>query len=316
MSVADNAIHVGVESTFNTAVATTRSYDATSDEANYEIKEIKRPVMRKGQVAGPASMVKWYPRGTGLKLNKAVSTSGDGILFDSIFSNSSIVTTVQTHESGGSASPTSLTWQVARSGTDNVVVNTHAGSVATNFELTHSPSDELLLSVDYYSAGAIDRVTAEGTPAYVDASTFVWTDMTVFTIDGLTFCPMDFKFNADLGLNWEDVFLCTTANQPRPVKTGMLEGGYTIKVPVDSNTETLLDSALADDEMEVVTTWDKGGGGATLTLTSQVKLMPVAGKANIDTLSEVELQLVLVDDPTATKEAVSLVYDTKVDTSF
>lgn len=316
-ATSDNALHIGEETTYNTAVTPSRSYPISADTWQLELSELAYEEMKAGQVAGAAESTEYYERGGVGSIPKPVRSLGDGLLWKAAVGTSSITGTVQTHSTDVNPSSTSLTVQTAKGicGTDPQVY-TYSGSVITEWSLEHSPGDVLKADYQFYWKGPLDSTTAEATAAYPSGGrTFRWNELDI-SLGGFTLAATAFDLTVNNALNTDQDYLATT--QPRACRTGKLEATGSLEVPINANTKSLIDDALKNAAEPLVLTWQKADGDQELFKVEipSVRIKPQLGEMSLDDMTKVKLEFMVVDDTAGTNPAIKITYDTKSDTAF
>lgn len=313
-ATSDNAVHIGKESTFNTAVTTTRSYPISADTYQLELSELSYDEMIAGQVAGNPSNMEYYLRGGVGSMPKTARTSGDGLLWEAALGSSSITGTVQTHTTDADPSSTSLTIQAVKSGFDGTPqVYTFTGGVVTEWSLEHSAGDTLKTDFQFFWQDFV-TTTAAGTAAYPTGKSWLWKECDI-KLGGYTFVSNSFNFSCNNGLNTDEDFLATT--QPKAVRKGKIEASGSIEMPANADTKALIAESLdnpLDDSL--VVTWQKADGNQELLKLEcpVVRIKPVLPEMSIDDLTKVTFEF-MVADP-ASDPAITITYDTKSDTAY
>lgn len=316
-ATSDNGVQVGVESTYNTPVAASRSFPVTADTWQLELSELTYDEMISGQVAGAASSLEWYERGGVGSIPKPVRTSGDGILWQAAVGTSSISGTNQTHQTDTSESSSSLTVKAVKSGFDGTAqVHTFSGAVITEWSLEHSPGDVLKSDFQFYWKGPLDTSTAANPDNYPTGKTFRWNELEI-DLGGYILAATGFSLTVNNNLNVDQDFLATS--QPRPCRTGKLQATGTIDVPINNDTKALVARALNNETETLGLTWTKSSSPNEVFSVScpAVRVKPMLGEMALDDLTTVSLEFTVVDDDSPSPSpAITVGYDTKTDTAF
>lgn len=263
MGVMDIALHVGVESTYGTPVAPTRSFEAKADawKANYQ--RIDSVGMRAGYQALRSDRRVVVNMGGAGSLEVDVLNKGMGLLFQGLLGGAVAPTQqastsayLQTYTSTSDGPNKSYTIQQVRpkvtSGSEEF---THHGCVATAWSLSQNVDGLLVLNISY-DFEDVDTTTAAGTPTYPAATTpFHWAQCSA-TIDGDAVSLRDFTFQADLGFKVDRRYLRGSSLKKQPVRAAV--PGYSGTINVDFEDLTRYEEYVAGTVTPLVVTWTGG----------------------------------------------------------
>lgn len=244
MSILDAAwLYGSPESTYGTAVALTRGFEAKTDGFKRKQDYLESVGMRAGLQAARSDRrtainmgaegsveVDFLPKGMGLLLRDMFGAGSgptlvSGITFDQIH---------QTTKDGPSASATA---QLLRPFVDgSTQAFTYTGCVCTGWELTGETDQYLKIKADY-DARNEDTGVAAGTPVYPAAPNppFDWTMVSTSTIGATAIDFSKLSLKADYKMNTDRRFMKSGAanaqkKQPRlgglPEYTGTLEAEF------------------------------------------------------------------------------------------
>ena len=259
MAIHDAAYHIGLESTWDTAVVATRSYEVETLKPDVETQMLKRSGMRKAAQA--ARHAKTLVVGNAHTISMDMQNVGMGLLLQGLVGASTGPTQVaataaytQLHE-WTSAGPTkSFTAQQAiQYPLTGGSVFTHSGCVSSAWRLTQSADALLRLEVDMIGATST-TVTSEATAAYAAApGCFSWADAVV-TIDSSTFSDVrDFDFSVDTAVKSDRYRLRGSALREQPVHTGYPT--VTGTVNADFTAATFYDDFVAGNSIPFGIKW-------------------------------------------------------------
>jgi len=259
MALHDAAYHIGVETTYDTAVTPTRSYEVKTLQPEIETQILHRVGHRKGAQA--KRHAKTIVTGSKHSVTMDVIDKGMGLLLQGLVGSTTGPTQVATttaytqqHDwtTGGPAK--SLTAQQAiQYPTTGGGVWTLSGNKASGFKLSQSADGLLELTVDFVG-GSATTATAEATAAYTAAAgVFSWAD-TVVTINSVAFDDVrDFEFALDAGLKTDRHRL-----RANPIRKESAHAGYaspTGTIGIDWTAATFYDLFIAGTEVPLNVKW-------------------------------------------------------------
>ena len=317
-NILDQAIHVGVESTYGTAeTGTVRSFEGKADSFKREAEFIDSVGFRSGLKTLIGDRRVQVNKGGVASLEMDVLNKGFGLLLQTLGSTTGptqvlATTAYDTTVVAASDEPgTSYTIQVVRvdtGGTERVF--THEGCVATGFKLSGEVGGLAMVSFDY-DWEDVTTATAEATPTYV-ASTepFPWDRCTV-QIDDTTIDATSFEFNGDLAMKVDRHYLKGSALKSEPLRAGVPQ--YTGSISAHLEDLTLYNLFENGTEGKVYIKWegttDQIESGYTyereLTIPA-VRFEGSSPEASLSDLTTIDLPFRVVDD--LSNEPWTLVY--------
>lgn len=229
MSVLDSALNVGIESTYGTPVATTRSFEAETDVFKRNMMPLVHRGFRAGQHADLSTRQKMINGGGATTVRVPLLTTGMGMLLRGLFGTVAIAqqgaTTAwsQTYAFDDEEPAASWTMQMVRALVDSTSTQafTHHGCVATGWTFNQEKEalPNLEITVDFED---VDTTTAAGTPTYPTADMFAW-DQCAVTIGGVAIEPHSFSLTCDLKVDTSRRHLRGSPLKKRPRRNGIPE---------------------------------------------------------------------------------------------
>lgn len=311
MSVSTNAVHVGVESTYGTAVTPTRSYRATADSWEAVPENISVDEMVAGNQTKDSKSMLQVPNGGTGQIPLVVRDTGLGLLLKSAVGTSTIAAPLQTHSTSTAPASDPLTVQIVRAGFGtSSKVFTHSGCSITKWSLEHSSKDVLKGTFDFHWA-SVDTATAAATPAYSDGDMFHWR-MALVELGGNEVCAEDFKLEVDNKLDVDIEFL--KATKVAPTRTANLEASGSLGLVLDDEAMTQYANFLNDTETDLSVTWTNTANSSSIkVILPKIKVTKVTPQSNVTDKSMAPFEYMVVNHPT--EPAVKVEYST-ADTAY
>lgn len=229
MSILDSALHVGLESTYGTPVALTRSFEAEGDGLKRDMMPLVHRGFRAGQHADLSTRTRMINGGGAGNVKVPLLTNGMGMLLRGLFGTVAIAQQgatpawLQTYAFDDEEPAASWTMQMVRAIVDLTTTQqfTHHGCVATGWTLNQEKEalPNLDIQIDFED---VDTTTAAGTPTYPTAEMFAW-DQCAVTIGGVAVEPHSLTLTCDLKLATDRRHLRGSALKKRPRRNGMPE---------------------------------------------------------------------------------------------
>ena len=225
-SILDQHVSIGVESTYGTAVAPTRAYEARSDDWQREVEFVESGGFRADRQTVRSDRHRTVSLGATGSIETTVFDRGMGLLLQHVLgttvspaqqgATAAYLTTFSSDDTGPQKSYTVV---VARDDFGTLQTFQYSGCVATGFSLEASIGDPLMLTVNYDAAA--ETVRSAVTPVYAAASVpFVWEDCTL-TVAGAEARYQSFSLDADLAMRTDLRYLKGAATKAQPVRSGV-----------------------------------------------------------------------------------------------
>jgi len=265
-TVLDQSFQLGVESTYGTAVAMSRAYEAQGDGFKLEQEDLPSIGMRPGMQGEFSDRQKTITMGAGGTLDFDVLNEGFGLLLQAMFGTSTGPTQQaataaykSTHTTATDDPDTSYTTQIQRVDIGGTLRSfTQPGSVITGWRLSHTVPGLLVASIDFDAQTQVTSEAAGSAVTPTGATTYDWTQCAV-TIDSgggaAAYCVESVELTADLSMKTDRRLMCAASGglkeQPKrngvPSFTGVLNGEF----------EDLTEYALftAGTICDIVITW-------------------------------------------------------------
>jgi hypothetical protein len=311
VSVLDAIVSVGVESTYGTPVAPTRSFEAQADPINTRKEMLTSVGIRSGMEATLSGRARMINMGGDGSLEFDVLTKGAGMILKGLLGGSAgptqqaaTIAYLQTYTSVPDGPTQSWTIQVVRPyvATDTVQQFTAHGCMATGWTLSQSNDGFAKLSVDF-DAEDVDISTAAAAATYpASAVPFDWTQCAV-SIGGSAFEPVtSFEVTADLAMKTDRRYLRNSALKKQPVRQAV--PAYSGSLQADWDTITRYNEFVAGTVVtNLIVTWTGALIASTYYDTLKVIIPAVMWtgedpKASITEVSTQALPFVALDDLT------------------
>lgn len=230
MSILDQALHVGLETTYGTPVTTTRSFEAETDAFKRDMMPLVHRGFRAGQHTDIVGRTKMINGGGATTVRVPLLTAGMGLLLKGLFGTVAGPTVqgataayLQTYAFDDEEPAASWTMQMVRALVDSTSTQafTHHGCVATGWTFNQEKEalPNLEIAIDFED---VDTSTAAGTPTYPTADMFAW-DQCAVTLNAAALEPHSFQLNCDLKVDTARRHLRGSALKKRPRRNGMPE---------------------------------------------------------------------------------------------
>jgi hypothetical protein len=239
-SILDQVVQVGVESTYGTAVAPTRAYEAKADTFQRDVEYIQSIGFRKDMetiLSGRDTTVSLGATGT---LEMDVMDKGMGLLLQHTLgaasgptqqgSTAAYLQTFTTNDTGPTGSFTVQSSKVDSGGTARSFTN--EGSVVTGFSINQELGANTSMTFNFDSETE-QNSTAIATPSYPSSMTpFNYTMATIEIDDSAVNTFTSFSLDGDLAMDTARRFLkgSSTKGQPKrsgvPSYTGTISGEF------------------------------------------------------------------------------------------
>ena len=263
MSVLDAIVSVGVETTYGTPVAPTRSFEAQVDPINTRRDFLQSVGIRSGMQTVRSDRSRVVNMGGDGSLELDVLTKGFGMILKGLMGGSAGPTQqaatpayLQTYTTNADGPTQSWTIQVVRPyvATDTVQQFTAHGCMTTGWSLSQSNDGLAKLKVDF-DAEDVDISTAAAAATYVTGAVpFDWTQCAV-SIGGSAFDPVtSFEFNAETSMKTDRRYLRGSALKKQPVR--MAHPTFSGTIQADWDTITRYNEYVAGTVVtNLIVTW-------------------------------------------------------------
>ncbi len=239
-SILDQVVQVGVESTYGTAVAPTRAFEAKADTFTRDVEYIQSVGFRRDLQTVRSDRDDTISLGATGSIEMDVMDKGMGLLLQHTLGTAAGPTQqgastayLQTHSTDDTGPTGSYTVQVSRVDSGGTMRTfTYEGSTITGFNIGQDLGSATTMTFNF-DAETEQTSTAEATPAYV-ASTdpYVYTEATIEIDDTAVTSFTSFSLDGDLGMKTDRRFLkgSATKGQPKraavPSYTGSISGEF------------------------------------------------------------------------------------------
>ena len=228
-SILDQVVQVGVESTYGTAVAPTRAYEAKADTFQRDVEYIQSVGFRKDLetiLSGRDTTVSLGATGT---LEMDVMDKGMGLLLQHTLgtasgptqqsSTAAYLQTFTTNDTGPTGSFTVQSSKVDSGGTARSFTN--EGSVVTGFNISQELGANTSMTFNFDSETE-QNSTAIATPSYPASMTpFNYTEATIEIDDSAVNTFTSFSLDGDLAMKTDRRFLKGSATKGQPKRSGV-----------------------------------------------------------------------------------------------
>jgi hypothetical protein len=242
-TILDNAVQIGKESAYGTAVTPTRAYEAKADTWKRNQEYLDSTGIRAGLQAQRSDRSRAINMGGEGAIEADVLSTGFGLIFQSLLGTTAGPTQqaataayLSTFTSAADDPNTSWTVQVLRTDVGGTTrAFTHAGCVITGWSLGHEVGGLLSASFNFDFQNVVTS-TAAAVPAYpASGLPFDWTQCSA-TWDGNAIDIKSFSLDADLAMNTDRRFLRGNALKKQPIRSGVPTFEGTIETEFESLT--------------------------------------------------------------------------------
>lgn len=324
-SILDQVVQVGVESTYGTAVAPTRAFEAKADTFTRDVEYIESIGFRRDLQtirsdrhdtvslgASGSIEVDMLNKGMGLLLQHALGTSSGPT------QQASTAAYLQTFATNDTGPTGSYSVQVSRNDSSGTLRTfTYEGSTITGWNISQDLGAATSMTFNFDSENE-QTTTAEATPAYPSsADVFVYTDATIEIDDSAITSFTSFSLDADLAMKTDRRFLQGSATKSQPKRSGV--PSYTGAISGEFASLTQYNAFVAGTtfKLEFIATMGTAIEGShypyfhvTMPVCKWTGSTPVA---SLDDMTTIELPFVVLDN--GSDAAVTITY-MSTDTSF
>jgi hypothetical protein len=228
-SILDQVVQVAVESTYGTAVAPTRAYEAKADTFTRDVEYIQSIGFRRDMQTIRSDRDDTISLGATGTIEMDVMNKGMGLLLQHTLgtavapaqqgSTAAYLQTFSTNDTGPTASYTVQVSRVDSSGTLRTF--TYEGSTITGFNIGQELGAATSMTFNFDSENE-QTTTGEATPSYV-ASTdpYVFTEATMEIDDSAITSFTSFSLDGDLGMKTDRRFLAGSATKSQPKRSSV-----------------------------------------------------------------------------------------------
>ena len=323
-SILDQVVQVGVESTYGTAVAPTRAYEAKADTFTRDVEYLQSVGFRRDMQTirsdrddtislGATGSIEFdlLNKGAGLLLQHVLgSTSGP----TQLGATSAYRSTFATTDIGPTGSSTIQVSRVDSGGTLRPF--TYEGCVATGFNIAQDLGSNLSFTLNF-DAENEQTSTGEGTPAYPSsADPFNYTQA-VIAIDGSAATNFtSFSLDGDLAMDTARRFLNGSATKSQPKRSGV--PSYTGTITAEFASLTDYNKFVNGTEFSINASWNGAEIASPYNFECVISI-PVAKftgstpVASLDSLTTVDLPFTVLDN--GSSAPITMTY-TSTDTSL
>ena len=268
-SILDQRISLGLETVYGTAVAPTRSYEATSDGFASEQSRTSATGFRQGRQAQRADRDRPHNIGGAGSLEMPIFDRGMGLLLQHAMGSSTApvaigATNTYTHAFAltDDGPQSSYTVQIVRVLLTSEFGFNYSGCLVTGLSIAVSQGEAAMLTVNY-DVRREAKIASPPAGVYVaDQGYFDWSDATV-SVDGTQSSTFEsFNFDLEHAMATDLRFLKRNIlkDQPRRAGEAALSGSITAK----PNDLAFFDQYVSGDEFPLVLELNNGGTGSTL----------------------------------------------------
>lgn len=259
MTVLDNAILIGKETTYGTAVALTRGFEAHADTFKRVQEPIESVGFRAGMHAQRSDRSRQVNKGGTGTIEVDVLDAGFGLLFQTLLgsvagptqiaSTDAYTSTFQTTAAGPVSSWTIQVLRADASGT--VRPYTHTGCVVTEWTITQELDGNFVASFVFDFQNVVTNISA-GTPVYVEGFPYNWSECSV-TRDAVAIDFNKFELTASLGLDVDRRFLRANVLKKKPVRSSVPTFEGSAEMEFENNDQ--YDAWTSGEIAPIVVTW-------------------------------------------------------------
>ena len=323
-SILDQVVQVGVESTYGTAVAPTRAYEAKADTFTRDVEYLQSVGFRRDMQTirsdrddtislGATGSIEFdlLNKGAGLLLQHVLgSTSGP----TQLGATSAYRSTFATTDIGPTGSSTIQVSRVDSGGTLRPF--TYEGCVATGFNIAQDLGSNLSFTLNF-DAENEQTSTGEATPAYPSSATPFNYTQAVIAIDGSAATNFtSFSLDGDLAMDTARRFLNGSATKSQPKRSGV--PSYTGTITAEFASLTDYNKFVNGTEFSINASWNGAEIASPYNFECVISI-PVAKftgstpVASLDSLTTVDLPFTVLDN--GSSAPITMTY-TSTDTSL
>ena len=317
-SILDQVVQVGVESTYGTAVAPTRAYEAKADTFTRDVEYIQSIGFRRDMQTIRSDRDDTISLGATGSIEMDVMDKGLGLLLQHALGTASGPTQqgstsayLQTHATSDSLPTGSYTVQVSRvdnSGTLRTF--TYEGSQITGWNISQELGAATSMTFNFDSENE-QTSTGEATPSYITSTDpYVFTEAAIEINDSAITSFTSFSIDGDLGAKTDRRFLAGSATKSQPKRSSVPSYTGTVSGEFASLTQYAAFVAGTTFKLEFICTKGTAIEGAyypffhvTMPVCKWTGSTPVA---SLDDLTTIELPFTVLDN--GTDAAVTITY--------
>tara|TARA_R110002074_G_scaffold61428_2_gene148275 strand:- start:145 stop:1122 length:978 start_codon:yes stop_codon:yes gene_type:complete len=323
-SILDQVVQVGVESTYGTAVAPTRAYEAKADTFTRDVEYLQSVGFRRDMQTIRSDRDDTISLGATGSIEFDLLNKGAGLLLQHVLGStagptqlgatSAYRSTFATTDIGPTGSSTIQVSRVDSGGTLRPF--TYEGCVATGFNIAQDLGSNLSFTLNF-DAENEQTSTGEGTPAYPSsADPFNYTQA-VIAIDGSAATNFtSFSLDGDLAMDTARRFLNGSATKSQPKRSGV--PSYTGTITAEFASLTDYNKFVNGTEFSINASWNGAEIASPYNFECVISI-PVAKftgstpVASLDSLTTVDLPFTVLDN--GSSAPITMTY-TSTDTSL
>ena len=323
-SILDQVVQVGVESTYGTAVAPTRAYEAKADTFTRDVEYLQSVGFRRDMQTIRSDRDDTISLGATGSIEFDLLNKGAGLLLQHVLGStagptqlgatSAYRSTFATTDIGPTGSSTIQVSRVDSGGTLRPF--TYEGCVATGFNIAQDLGSNLSFTLNFDAANE-QTSTGEATPAYPSsADPFNYTQA-VIAIDGSAATNFtSFSLDGDLAMDTARRFLNGSATKSQPKRSGV--PSYTGTITAEFASLTDYNKFVNGTEFSINASWNGAEIASPYNFECVISI-PVAKftgstpVASLDSLTTVDLPFTVLDN--GSSAPITMTY-TSTDTSL
>ena len=323
-SILDQVVQVGVESTYGTAVAPTRAYEAKADTFTRDVEYLQSVGFRRDMQTIRSDRDDTISLGATGSIEFDLLNKGAGLLLQHVLGStagptqlgatSAYRSTFATTDIGPTGSSTIQVSRVDSGGTLRPF--TYEGCVATGFNISQDLGSNLSFTLNF-DAENEQTSTGEATPAYPSsADPFNYTQA-VIAIDGSAATNFtSFSLDGDLAMDTARRFLNGSATKSQPKRSGV--PSYTGTITAEFASLTDYNKFVNGTEFSINASWNGAEIASPYNFECVISI-PVAKftgstpVASLDSLTTVDLPFTVLDN--GSSAPITMTY-TSTDTSL
>ena len=306
-SIFDQALSVGLESTYGTAVAPTRSYEGQSDDWQREMEYITSQGFRDGMQTTRGDRYENVSLGATGSVSVDVLNKGMGLILQH-----SLGASVAPAQVGGTAAYTasfttndigpagSYTWQMLRTSTNGTVnCFTYEGCKATNLDFEMALGSNLNMTIGF-DAENEQIATSAATPVYVAAtSPFPYTQAAIELDNSAVVNITGASVSLDLAMKTDRRFLKGAATKGEPLRNGVPAYTGSLTAEFSSMADYNRFVAGSNHKLELIMTGTTAIAASNFPFfhitMPQIRFEGATPVASLDDLGSVEMPFTILD---------------------
>ena len=321
-TILDQAVSFGVETTYGTSVAPTRSFEAQTDIATKKVEYLESKGFRAAIATVRSDRRTIIDMGGEGSFEADILSKGFGLLLQGMFSTSAIAVQgatsayKQTFTATGAAPTKSYTAQMLRADSGGTLRTfTYAGTTFTGWEIGVEQGGLLNIKADLDVRQELTGPSATATSYPTSTTPWDWSEAVV-TINGNASAVSKFMLKADLGMHVDRRYLQGSALKAQPIRKSLPSYEGSIELDYADTTFYTMFTAGSVVPITLTCTGDNIASSFNYTFKITLPACQFTGetpKSSFDDLTKQALPFVVLDN--GTDAPITIEY-TSIDTTM